>query len=61
MLVTECPIATEVSPVQFRKAYLPMLVTEFPIVTEVSIEQLRNAPYRIFPPVTVTLRRLAGI
>ena len=61
MLVTESCISIDASPVQSEKAEFPMLVTESGIVTEVSIEQPSNAPYRIFPPVTVTLRRLEGI
>ena len=51
MLVTLLPIVTEVKPVQFRKALLPMLVTLLGIVTEVKLVQLKKALY----PMLVTL------
>ena len=54
-------MVTDVKPVQPEKAEFPMLVTLSGMVMDVSIEQLSNAPYRMFPPVTVTLRNEDGM
>ena len=43
MLVTELGMVTEVKPVQYWKALLPMLVTELGMVTEVKPVQSSNA------------------
>ena len=61
MLVTLSEIVILVRPLQFENVYSPMLVTPSVMVMSLSIEQLINAPYRILPPVTVTLRSVEGI